>query len=211
MTTVTSDDSSTTTGTSESTDPDTSSSTGEPAENVVVDFAQDPCDAAVDWINNLEAEIGCPSDEESKLAPNGYVFPATNVTPVMIQATDEEFTEGAVVMHPPYVADAFLFGRYPPFVYEDGDVFRARVWCVQEAICDVTVMLGSSLKQSDPFVIGTWPVTFADVDGVEIEIDLIEAGVPVGLAAGVSLMVASGPTSGSDAVLWERPRVVRPE
>lgn len=193
-----------------------SSSTGEPAENVVLDFTMSPCMLAMSWsgdltdpgANNDAYPIVCGSDASSPTAAEGWAYPVTAETPATVEP-GMEFTDEAIAMHPPEEVDGWVYGHWAETVYEPEDVFRARVWCLSASICEVEVALGASVFGSGPAVVETWPLTFEG--SIDIDISLHDAGILDQSSSGLALMVSTGEAVGNDGILWEYPRIVRPD
>lgn len=195
-------------------DPD-SSSTGEPAENVVLDFTLNPCDAA-DWYgdptdpgtSNDTTPIVCPTNAESPSAASGWVYPATQEDSIDVEG-GRSYTDDAIAIHPPEQSAAWAYGIW--FVQDTllaTDELRGTVLCLADSECEVTVALGGSILGSGPASVAEWSVTFEDE--VDITIALGDTTASVDAVTGYALMVSTGDGVANDAVVFVNPRIVRP-
>ena len=166
------------------------------AANTVYFFAPDTCKAK--WTNNGQ-ELPCPGLRGQ--LESGFVGLLTQSE-----------------LNLPYRADAILtvpsqdgrflgiFGAFPARQIEFGDFFRAQLYCMPEAQCDVAFSLGyydESGKFFDPFP--AWPYNYAELPHlVNFPLDLI-ADQTVRL----TLIVRDNGDPAGDYAVWVEPRIFR--
>jgi hypothetical protein len=112
-------------------------------------------------------------------------------------------------MSPNFSPPSQIVGHFPPAnpVYQDGDLFRATVTCVQAVQCDVDITLATVIEADatpEPFY--TFSVDWQNEGGVEVSEPLPYAGFPIQLY----ITVDDGMNSGSDTIVWIDPRIERP-
>lgn len=125
---------------------------GLPAEapgTTALDFAAAVCDAT--WFNASQ-QLPCPGDDSQ--SSTGYVMGLSGETQGLPSAIS------MILAYPPQVTYETIFSKYPPFVVEKGDRFRAVLACKLHTFCDVEF----SLEYFDGKVkngIANWPYRFS--------------------------------------------------
>lgn len=166
------------------------------ADNTVYFFAPDVCNAK--WVNSGQ-DIPCPGIAEQ--INTGYV---------------EFLTEATLNL--PYRANALLtipaqdghfqdiFGAFPARKIEAADFFRAQLYCMPNAKCDVTFSLGyydSNGKFQEPFP--AWPYNYTEFPRlINFPLDSL-AGQTVQL----TLIVRHNSDPAEDFAVWVEPRIFR--
>jgi hypothetical protein len=184
-------------------EPASSSSSGTPEDELVLDFALTACGA--EWSNDLGQGVACPTLPGDPAASNGSVFRAEDES-IPVDTLGITLDADAIAVHPRWATGGRIVGRYDAIDFEAGDVFRAEIACVQDVFCEVDAILAYATDDGTPESIDIWHVTFEDVVAVEADVEIPESNGPVSLV----LIVDAGETSASDATAWIAPRVVRP-
>ncbi len=167
------------------------------AANTVYYFAPDVCNAK--WGNSGE-EIPCPGIQGQ--INSGYVGLLTDVE------LNLPYKANALLTIPAQVGDfAEIFGTFPARKIELGDFFRAQLYCMPDAQCDVTFSLGyydSNGKYYEPFP--AWPYNYTEPTHlINFPLDTLLAGQTVQL----TLIVRDNDDPANDFAVWVEPRIFR--
>lgn len=166
------------------------------AANTVYYFASDVCKAK--WTNNRQ-ELPCPGINGQ--INSGFV---------------ELLTQTELSL--PYKADAILsmpaqdgkfldiFGAFPARKIELADFFRAQLYCMPDAPCDVTFSLGyydGNGKFYEPFP--AWPYNHTEIPRlINFPLDIL-----ANQTAQLTLIVRDNGDPAGDYAVWVEPRIFR--
>lgn len=125
-------------------------------------FFDDFCVA--EWSNHSNV-LPCPGNSASTA---GYVIYLKN--PVLEVGGKDD--EPALWVHPQFIKNGSITGKYPPILIKDGDYFASVVGCLKDATgCDVKFTLSYSADGGPITTLGTWHETY-DKKITHINIDL---------------------------------------
>lgn len=159
------------------------------------DFYDNYCDA--EW-SNEDNDLPCPGDSGSE---DGYV---TYVRYPWLEKGGKD-NEPAIVVHPEYVKNGEITGKFPPIEIDDGDRLVAAIGCMKdEEDCDVDFSIKYRDEDGKVDTLGTWHEEY-DKKVTSINIDLSS------LAGQDIIFYFIVETNGSykgDTVFWLAPAII---
>jgi hypothetical protein len=175
----------------------TSTVTPDPG-SIVFDFVAMLCNAK--WMNGAQNLAACPDVNSDH--SGGYAV-------VIDPATEGLAANTPVILTiPAWNGNAALFLRYPSFIVNTGDRFRATLRCQTSAACDVAYALeyyDSAGKYHSPFM--SWNYAAGD-PALNIDVDLNSLAGQT-----VDFVLAIRPNNDApqqDGSLWIAPHIYRP-
>jgi hypothetical protein len=166
-----------------------------PAPEVVNDFVANYCDA--EWVSGAGV-LSCPGADTDA---EGFVLKLDS--PKLENGTTEN--EPALFVHPEWVNNGVISGKFPSFEVIDGDRFLAVVGCLFNGLaCDVRFQLNYRENGGPLQNLGQWDQSYdGAIQKLDIDLsDLADKSVQFVLA-----VLANGP-SNQDWGFWLVPRIV---
>lgn len=167
-----------------------------PTGSVVYDMYAHACDAV--WVTGAGTRP-CPGSDSD---PAGFVLKLP--TPKLENGQTEN--DPAIEMHPEWVNDGVISGRYPAFNVQANDHFKSFVGCLWNgAACNVKFQLNYRSDGGPLTPLDEWTESY---DGTITKID-IDLSSLAGHSVEFSLVVLANGSSGQDWAFWLSPRITR--
>ena len=167
-------------------------------DDVIVNFEDIYCQAK--WRSSVEGSLPCPGDE---LSPEtGFVIRKEN--PFREDGTVEN--EPGLITRPDNSDYGFIYGIYPGFVVQKGDIFKSVIGCTYDSPgCDLTFELRYQFEGGAMRTIKSWAEIY-DGQYHSIIADLSDlAGFNINLI----LFVENNGSAENNRGLWIAPRIMR--
>jgi hypothetical protein len=166
-------------------------------EFVLYNFAENVCEAG--WESSVEEDIECPSDEDFE---EGFV----QFVDMPRLEDGVTYDEPAILTYPDTGRSGYMVGRYPGFVVEEGDHFRASIGCQYGAEnCDVRYTLRIVRNGEGHDRLGMWHEVY---EGLYYPVD-VDLSDFAGQEVEIVLSVIAVDDTGENYALWLDPRIVR--
>lgn len=160
----------------------------------VFDFVTHVCDA--EWFTQGQ-KLSCPGDESQRDA--GYVMPLDGSAQGLLSNI------GILLTYPPQVNYETISSKYPSFIVQKGDRFRAVLTCRAHTFCDVQFDLGYFDEQGHTGL-KHWRYLFVDsAVVVDYPLDAI-----AGKTVQFDLAVQSKGNRSDGSAVWIAPHIYRP-
>jgi hypothetical protein len=167
---------------------------GEPAGALAFDFVEQMCQAQ--WFTQA-GDLPCPGDKAQ--TSTGFVIKLG----AEIQGLPANI--GLLLTFPPASGDKTISGKYPPFLVQEGDRFRAVLACRAYTFCDADFIL-SVFDDQGQTRLTHWHYLFADPPlVVDYSLDKI-----AGRTIQFDLAVQSKGNQADANAVWIAPQVYRP-
>jgi len=169
----------------------------EEEEYVLYNFAKNTFDAG--WESSVDPNITCPSEENFD---QGFVQPIN-----MPKLEDgKTYDEPSILTYPDQGKSSYMVGRYPGFVVEEGDHFKATIGCQYGAEdCNVRYTLRIIRTGEGYDRLGMWHEVYEGLF-YPIDVDLSDFA---GQEVEIVLSVIAVDDTGDNFALWLNPRVIR--
>ena len=170
---------------------------GLPAEapgTTAFDFVASMCDAT--WFNDSQ-KLPCPGDDDQSSA--GYVMGLNGDVQRLPPAIH------VILTYPPQVTYETIFSKYPSFVVEKGDRFRAVLACKLHTFCDVEFSL-EYFDDHGKSGFANWPYRFT---AAPLVIDYPLDGI-AGKTVQFGLAVRGNGIRTEAYAVWIDPHIYRP-
>jgi hypothetical protein len=166
------------------------------SSTMLYSFVDNYCDA--EW-RSAAGLLPCPgSDSDSE----GFVIKLT--APKLENGVTDD--EPALWLHPEWVNNGVISGRFPAINIEDGDRFRALIGCLHGgAACNVKFQITYHADGGPLQLLGQWTEIY-DGDMTSIDIDLSSLA---GQSVEFALVVQANGASNQDWAFWLNPHIRR--
>jgi len=167
-------------------------------DKVVINLEDIYCEA--EWRSSLEGSLPCPGDTTS----DDIGFVVRNENPLREDGAVEN--EPALITSPDNSSYGFIYGVFPNFIVQRGDVFKSVISCAHDTPgCDLNFELRYQLEGGAMRTIKAWEQTY-DGQYQSIIADLSDLA---GLNINLILFVENNGTAKNNLGLWIAPRIMR--
>jgi hypothetical protein len=168
------------------------------ADEIVYNFARHVCDAA--WRSGTTHPLPCPGDESDN--DIGYVVSKEN--PLRESGGIEN--ELSLVTSPDNADEGIIYGIYPAFTVQSGDLFKTVVGCEFDSPgCDVIFELRYQINGGTVRTLASWH----EVDEGQTRSVTVNLSDLAGYKVTFILTVRNNGTSLNNRALWILPRIMR--
>ncbi len=168
------------------------------ADEIVYNFAQHVCDAA--WRSGTTNPLPCPGDESDN--DIGYVVAKTD--PIRESGGIEN--ELSLATSPDNADNGVIYGVYPAFTVQSGDLFKTVVGCEFDSPgCDVIFELRYQINGGTVRTLASWHEVY-EGQTRSVTVNLSDLA---GYKVNFILTVKNNGTSQNNRALWILPRIMR--
>lgn len=169
-----------------------------PPDEVILNLEKIYCEAS--WKSSVEGSLPCPGDELSN--DTGFVVRKEN--PIREDGAVEN--EPGLITSPDNSNYGFIYGTYPSFTIQKGDIFKSVIGCSYDNPgCNLTFELRYQIEGGAMRTIKSWTEIY---DGIYHSI-IADLSDLAGLKVNLILFVENNGSIENNRGMWIAPRIMR--